>query len=468
MAQQKPTLLNRIHALLEGAIPNTLSEERVMSIQASIKVYNLKTFAAIMFSGGVLFLCFLVIDYYNYLTGAWEKFPSYYYVFLIRAVAAPLFILAGLASYLLNFSKGKVPPRFYDQLIFLNLLVSSSTIFAIHYWELYEFSSSGTFIIYVFILVIVQQFPLKFDLFLFLFLGAGYFGILVVVGNGVNENPALFINGIGTLILGFILSRIVYRQKLENLSNRLLLQQKNDELKESNESLGLFTRTASHDLREPLRTIITYLNLVKRKSGLQLPQQATQYINFSIDSAQRLSHLIDDLLNLSAAEKGSQNHQEVDLDQVIEDVKLRLHKQIHEKNAIISTESLPRLMGDYSQFLQLFQNLISNGIKYNESASPTVHLMAYPVGKRFIIIVRDNGIGIQKQYHESIFEAFSRLYPGDKYPGSGIGLTICKKIVESYGGDIKVRSTEENETEFLINFPAGIFVSKGNSIMGGN
>lgn len=468
MAHQYRTLFNRILAYLEGTIPHTLSEDMALRVEEAVKVYNLKTVAIIMFSGGLLFLLFLVIDYYNYLAGAWEQFPTYYYVFLTRVIAAPLFILVGLASYLLNFSKGKVPPRFYGLLIFLNLIVSSSTVFALHYCELYEFSSSGTFIIYVFSLGVIQQFSLRLDLALFLFLGIGYFGTSAAIGIGIDENPALFMNGIGTLVLAFLLSRIVYRQRIQNLTNRLLLQQKNDQLRESNESLSLFTRTASHDLREPLRAIITYLNLVKRKSGLQLPQQATQYINFSIDSAQRLSHLIDDLLDLSSVEKGNRTNREVDLNQVIEDVKLQLHKQIQEKNAIISTESLPKLMGDYSQFLQLFQNLISNGIKYNESASPAVHLMAYPVGKRFIIIVRDNGIGIQKQYHDSIFEAFSRLYPGDKYPGSGIGLTICKKIVESYGGDIKVRSTEDCETEFLINFPAGIFVDNGKNILDGN
>jgi len=90
-------------------------------------------------------------------------------------------------------------------------------------------------------------------------------------------------------------------------------------------------------------------------------------------------------------------------------------------------------------------------------------LMAYPIGKRLIIIVRDNGIGIQKQYHETIFEAFTRLYPNEKYQGSGIGLTICKKIIEQYGGDIKVRSTDDQETEFLINFPSSLSMSMGTS-----
>lgn len=451
-------LLSKIQTYLKGPLPHAFSEELKVKILDSVKVYNLKTFSIMTLSGGILFLFLLVVDYVNYAQGAWDTFPSYYYIFLIRAISAPVFILVGFLSYYLNFSKGKVAPRFYGWLIFLNLFVTSLSIFAFHYLELYDFSSGGTFIIYVFILVIVQQFPLKLDVVLYLFLGAGYFGIPIWMGIGIEVAPALFVNGIGTIVLAFLLSRILYAQKIESFSNRFLLEEKNNELRESNESLSLFTRTASHDLREPLRTIVTYLNLVKRKSGTQLPQQATQYINFSIDSAQRLNHLIDDLLDLSSLEKGTRNNQIVDLHQIVEDVKHHLHDQILEKNAQISTESLPTVIGDYSQFLQLFQNLISNGIKYNESASPTVHLMAYPVGKRFIIIVRDNGIGIQKEYHETIFEAFTRLYPNEKYKGSGIGLTICKKIVEQYGGDIKVRSTDDHETEFLINFPAELFV----------
>lgn len=458
MAHQQHRLLNRIKTYLKGALPHSLSEELRLKISESVKSYNLKTFSIITFSGGVLFLFLVVIDYVNYTNGAWDTFPSYYNAFLIHAISSPVFLLVGLVSYFLNFSKGKVAPRFYGWLIFLNLIVTSTTIFALHYWELYEFSSNGTFIIYVFILVVVQQFPLKLDLILYSFLATVHFGIPIWMGIGVEEAPALYVNGIGTFALAFVLSRIVYAQKIESLSNRFLLEEKNNELIKSNENLSLFTRTASHDLREPLRTIVTYLSLIKRKSNTQLSQQVLQYLNFSIDSAQRLNHLIDDLLDLSTLDQGNRKNQSVDLKQLVEDIKLHLHDQILEKGAQVSSDSLPVLKGDYSQFLQLFQNLISNGIKYNESGSPTVHLMAYPVGKRFIIIVRDNGIGIQKQYHETIFEAFNRLYPNDKYEGSGIGLTICKKIVEYYGGDIKVRSTEDRETEFLINFPSSLLL----------
>lgn len=455
---KQAALLNKIQVYLKGALPQSLSEELSLKVLEAIKVYNLKTFSIITFSGGALFLFLLAVDYLNFTHGAWDTFPTYYNVFLVHAISSPIFLLVGLISYFLNFSTGKVAPRFYGWLIFLNLFVTSTTIFALHYWELYEFSSNGTFIIYVFILVVVQQFPLKLDLFLYLFLATAHFGIPIWMGIGAEEAPALFVNGIGTFALAFVLSRIVYAQKIESLSNRFLLEEKNNELSKTNENLSLFTRTASHDLREPLRTIVTYLNLIKRKSDTQLSQQVLQYLNFSIDSAQRLNHLIDDLLDLSTLDKENRKDQSVDLNQLVEDIKLHLHDQILAKSARISSDSLPVLKGDYSQFLQLFQNLISNGIKYNESDSPTVHLMAYPVGKRFIIIVRDNGIGIRKQYHETIFEAFSRLYPNEKYEGSGIGLTICKKIVDYYGGDIKVRSTEDLETEFLINFPASLLL----------
>lgn len=457
---QLVNLLFRIQAYLKGAFPHSFSEELRSEIMESVKVHNLKIFSLMTFSGGVLSLLLLVVDSISIANGVLEPFPRYYYIFLTHAISGPVLILVGLMTYFLNFSKGKEAPRFYGRLILLNLFITFSTVFSFYYLEISDFSSGGIFIIFIFVIVVTQQFSFRIDLCLNILFALIYFGLPLSIGVGFENSPALYMNGIATFSLSFVLSRIVYTQQIQNLTNRILLEEKNKELRDINENLSLFTRTASHDLREPLRTIVTYLNLAKRKSETQLSQQVLQYLNFSIDSAQRLNHLIDDLLDLSILDKEGRIDQTVDLNEVVEDIKLHLNDQVVEKNARISCDSLPVLKGDYSQFLQLFQNLISNGIKYNESQSPMVHLMAYPIGKRFIIIVRDNGIGIQKEYHETIFEAFTRLYPNEKYKGSGIGLTICKKIVEQYGGDIKVRSTDDHETEFLINFPSSLVCQK--------
>jgi len=219
------------------------------------------------------------------------------------------------------------------------------------------------------------------------------------------------------------------------------LMQKVNELYRSNEELGQFAYVASHDLQEPLRMVASYTQLLSRRYKGQLDSDADEFINFAVDGANRMQRLIQDLLMYSrVGTKGKQlldTSSEGALDQAI----LNLRGAITESGALVTHDPLPTIMADETQLVQLFQNLLGNAIKYQNSGIPRVHVSALKnSGKKWLFSVKDNGLGIDEQYFERIFGMFQRLHKREEFAGTGIGLAICKKIVERHGGNISVES----------------------------
>ena len=214
-----------------------------------------------------------------------------------------------------------------------------------------------------------------------------------------------------------------------------------NELKRSNEELGQFAYVASHDLQEPLRMVASYTQLLSRRYKGKLDADADQFIAFAVDGATRMQQLIQDLLAYSRV--GSK---EVDLDDTSSEGALQeaiedLHGAIEESGALVTHDPLPHVQADESQLRQLFQNLVGNAIKYQGPGIPRVHISAAKNGgKKWMFSVRDNGLGIDPQYFERIFGMFQRLHKREEFAGTGIGLAICKKIVERHGGTISVES----------------------------
>ena len=227
-----------------------------------------------------------------------------------------------------------------------------------------------------------------------------------------------------------------------------------DELKRSNNDLEQFAYVASHDLQEPLRTIASFTELLGQRYRDQLDEHANEYIDFTIDGAKRMQGLIKDLLQYSRIGSKEKEFTDVDCNDVFTYVTEGLSLVIKESNTQVTSDDLPVVHGDDVQLSLLFQNLISNAIKYsNKDRQSKVHINARAETEYWLFCIKDNGIGISPDFFEKIFVIFQRLHARGEYEGSGIGLAICKKIVERHGGEIWLKSVPEEGSEFYFTIP---------------
>ncbi len=221
------------------------------------------------------------------------------------------------------------------------------------------------------------------------------------------------------------------------------------ELKRSNEELEQFAYVASHDLQEPLRMVSGYTQLLKRRYVDKLDTDANEYIEFAVDGVKRMQSLISDLLAFSRLSTHGKNFSTVDLQDVFEHACANLQASIAETRAQVVIEALPKASGDRTQLIQLAQNLIGNALKFHKpGVAPVIKVTAADEDKLWRLDVADNGIGIEPQYRDKIFVIFQRLHTRDKYAGTGIGLAVCKKIVERHHGRIWIDSELEVGTTF--------------------
>ena len=232
------------------------------------------------------------------------------------------------------------------------------------------------------------------------------------------------------------------------------LDESRHELERSNTELALFAYIASHDLQEPLRTIASYLQLLKRRYRGKLDENADDFIDYAVDGATRMSRLIQDGLAYSRVGTRPKEFVPVDFGTLVRETLSDLRARIEETGARIVYDGLPIVWGDNAQLSQLFQNLIGNALKFRRpDAAPEVVVSAERRGDVWTIRVRDNGIGIAPEQAERIFQVFQRLHTREEYEGTGIGLAVCKKIVERHGGRLWVESTPGQGTTFLFTVP---------------
>lgn len=217
----------------------------------------------------------------------------------------------------------------------------------------------------------------------------------------------------------------------------------------ANEELQQFAYAASHDLQEPLRSIATYAQLLERRYASDAG--ASEYTFFIVDGVNRMNVLIRDLLTYSRT-GNSPKRTTVQMDALVQWSMLNLQQAIREANAEIINEGLPEISADESQIVQLFQNLLSNSLKYRSEEPPKIRITAEEGPGSYTIAVADNGQGIQPKFHKQVFGVFKRLH-GRDVPGTGIGLALCRKIVESHGGQIWVESDGEHGSTFKFTLP---------------
>jgi PAS domain S-box-containing protein len=229
---------------------------------------------------------------------------------------------------------------------------------------------------------------------------------------------------------------ITARKKAESL-----LLQKVDELCRSNEELEQFAYIASHDLQEPLRMVSSYTQLLSRRYRGQLDANADEFIAFAVDGATRMQRLIQDLLKFSRVGSKGTDPCNTSSEEALQQAIFNLRGAIEASGAQITNDTLPNVMADEAQLTQLFQNLVGNAIKYQSTGIPRVHISAERNGEsKWMFSVQDNGLGIDSKYFEKIFGMFQRLHKREEFAGTGIGLAICKKIIERHGGSISVES----------------------------
>ena len=227
-----------------------------------------------------------------------------------------------------------------------------------------------------------------------------------------------------------------------------------EELKRSNAELEQFAYVASHDLQEPLRMVSSYTQLIQRRYGDRLDGDAKEFMHYVVDGAARMKQLIEDLLAYSRVGTKGKQFRDIELEAALKRAVTNLRAAIQESGASVTWDPLPQVMADDGQLAQLFQNLIGNALKFRGAAVPRVHVSASEKENEWEISVRDNGIGIDARHAERIFQIFQRLHERGKYPGTGIGLATCQKVVEGYGGRIWVESRLGYGSTFFFTLPA--------------
>lgn len=226
-----------------------------------------------------------------------------------------------------------------------------------------------------------------------------------------------------------------------------------ESLESANKELEQFAYIASHDLQEPLRMVSSYTQLLGQKYEGQLDEKAKKYIDYAVDGAVRMQRLINDLLAYSRVGSRGKKPEPVDAHSMLGEAIRNLSATIEETRSVITNDDLPVISADGSQIMLVFQNLIANSIKFRREEIARIHVTANDRGREWVFSVADNGIGIDMQYAERVFIIFQRLHTREEYPGTGIGLAVCKRIVEHHGGKIWLESEIGKGTTFFFSIP---------------
>lgn len=275
------------------------------------------------------------------------------------------------------------------------------------------------------------------------------FGVINVESeklNAFDENDRKLLE----ILAGHVASSIAIIQEKEKLRKSL------DELSERNRELDEYTYIVSHDLRSPLRSIQAFAEFLSKEASSKLDDMERDYLDRIIKASKRMSELIEDLLLLSRVNRKFLDVEVIDLKEIVKNIETDLEALIAERGARIQCDDLPEIQGHRVWMRQLFTNLINNGLKFNDSLAPEIEVGCEECYDYYLFYVKDNGIGIEEKDFEKIFKLFQRLHTQEEYPGTGAGLTICKKIVEFYGGRIWVESKPGVGTAFYFTIPKNV------------
>lgn len=250
---------------------------------------------------------------------------------------------------------------------------------------------------------------------------------------------------------GEVLQWVGTNLDLRQLKETSSWRRRNEELERINQELEQFAYVASHDLREPLNKVIAFGEQLKEKTGATLDEKSAQYLQIMLSAASRMGTLIDDLLAFARVGKETQPSQDVNLNVVVEEVWEALLTTVTETQAKLTVEKLPTVRGNPTWMRQVFQNLLSNSLKFRSpDKAPEIRIWAEPLNGKVLLHTQDNGIGFDPKYQEQIFDGFTRLHTRFEYPGTGIGLALCRRLLRRYGGSIKATGIKGEGATFTI------------------
>lgn len=395
-----------------------------------------------------------------YIGGVFLKFLVELFVWDLIGLSLTVIIMGffSIAIVLNHFGK-LIWARVYFSIIFTMVLVALNILFGRYLGSEFAF-----FPLIMIIIIFYENNTVKF--FWLLFIAIGYMGSCLFIKYNEpillhNLSDSIFYFMFSVSFFGVFLMSSVFineNKDFEAKTNELLerLKNKNAHLETANNELEKFAYVASHDLKTPLRNIHSFLTLIQRKIKQGKVEEIDEYLDFASMNAQRMHELIQDILEFSQFSVKKISFEYHDLNHIMDSALSNLHEIIKEKNAVVQIEKLPKLLCSSSQILSLFQNLIENGLKYNDSDTPILEISSIEKNTEYQIYIKDNGIGIEQEYQDKIFEMFYRLHNQGDYSGSGIGLATCRKIVSHHGGKLHLTSVINKGSTFCILLPKRI------------
>ncbi len=411
---------------------------------------------------------FLLTDFFHYSSGSWDKNPSYYnIVFYFHLIVYPVFGSVLVIAKLFQKQIEALPPKTLERIVMVYIIVTASWLVSVAAHDQIIHGKIPLYIVYTLMTGIVFTLDKKRAFFAQLF---GY-GLLVIgvyfLQPNIQKMIGILINGAGFATIGFFVGLYYNRKRGIGYMREQLLKEKTRELREVNEKwknvnnelievnneLKTFVYAVSHDLKAPLRMVNSFTHLLERSLNGSIKPESREYMGYISNGAKRMNVLLDDLRDYAMVNKGEAMTQAVDLNLAVQQVKQNLQINIEESNAVIEVGSLPTVNAVFTHILQLFQNLISNAIKFRKDIPPKISIQSEERNEDYLFSVSDNGIGIEKEYIGQVFTLFKRLHTEQEYEGTGIGLAICQKIIYSYGGDIWVESVPQNGATFYFTFP---------------
>jgi len=270
-----------------------------------------------------------------------------------------------------------------------------------------------------------------------------------------------------TWTISFLFGVLIFISTFRNFQTGLnkinqKLKGTNSELKNSNQELERFAYIASHDLKSPLRSVISFITLFNKRYRNQIDEDGQEFLDIIATNADQMQHLIEDILEYSKSKNRIIKKEKVDLNKVLKQIVTHINSNDFYLDGKVQVSTLPEIESDFTVFKQLFQNLVDNGLKYNHGHHKLVSVQYLEKETELYFMVKDNGIGMEEAYFEKIFEMFQRLHNKSEYQGTGIGLAVCKKIVQQLGGKIWVTSKLNEGSIFHLTFPKSMLWNKRN------
>lgn len=454
--------------ILSKLIPKPIPDKYQKGFSQFILYQNLRNtvlFSCLMLGIHILFL---LTDFFHYTSGGWENNFAYHnIVFRFHLIVYPVFGSVLVIAKLFQKRIESLSSKTLEKLVMIYIMVTASWLVSVAAYDQVIHGKIPLYIVYTMMGGIVFTLNRKEVLFAQLF---GY-GLLVIGIYSLQPNTqkmiGILINGAGFATIGFFVSVYFYRKRGEAYIREQLLTERtrelnemnlkwkkaNTELMEVNDELKTFVYAVSHDLKAPLRMVNSFTSLLERSLNGSMRPESKEYMSYISNGTKKMNVLLDDLRDYAMVNKGDLVTQYVDLNLVVHQVQQNLQINIEESNATIEVKSLPTVKAVFSHTLQLFQNLISNAIKFRKDIPPKISIQSEERNEDYLFSVSDNGIGIEPEYLDQIFTLFKRLHTEQEYEGTGIGLAICQKIISSYGGQIWLESAPQNGTTFYFTIP---------------